>query len=79
MGSQYEPKRPRALYCLWDNFVAESFFNSSKKEWIKSRIYKTHVMERADVFDYIEMLCNDIRCHSYLDKMSLEAFETAST
>ncbi|SFU20592.1 putative transposase [Kosakonia arachidis] len=42
----------------WDNAVAESFFNSLKKERIRKRIYKTRDLTRADIFDYIEVLYN---------------------
>ena len=67
-----------AVYCSWDNAVAESFFSSLKKERIKKRIYKTREIARADVFDYIEMFYNRIRRHSHLDGMSPEVFEAVS-
>ncbi|AVZ06705.1 hypothetical protein EXE08_01125 [Acinetobacter pittii] len=35
-------------------------------------------MAHADVFHYIEMFYNRIRCHSHLDGMSPEAFESTS-
>ncbi|GLF61451.1 hypothetical protein VNPA152081_57110 [Pseudomonas aeruginosa] len=46
--------------------MAESFFNSLKKERIRKRIYKTRDMARADVFDYIEVFYNRTRRHSHL-------------
>lgn len=39
----------------WDNAVAESFFNSLKKERVRKRVYKTRDMARADIFDCIEV------------------------
>jgi len=42
----------------WDNAVAESFFNSLKKESIRKRIYITRNLARTDIFDYIEVFCN---------------------
>lgn len=61
----------------WDNVAAESFFSGLKKERIKKRIYKTREIARADLFDYIEIFYNQIRRHSHLDGMSLEAFDAA--
>ncbi len=55
--------------------MAESFFNSLKKERIRKRIYKTRDMARADVFDYIEVFYNRTRRHSHLSGVSPEAFE----
>ena len=62
----------------WDNAVAESFFSSLKKERIRKRIYKTRVLARADVFDYIEVFYNRTSCHSHLACLSIEVFECAS-
>ncbi len=44
-----------------DNAVAESFFNLLKRERIRRRTYKTRVVARQDVFDYIEMFYNPKR------------------
>lgn len=63
----------------WDNAVAESFFSSLKKERIRKRIYKTRDMDRADIFDYIEVFYNRARRHSHLGGVSPEAFEKASS
>ena len=62
----------------WDNAVAESFFSSLKKERVKKRIYRTHDLARADIFNYIEMFYNPKRRHSHLGGVSPEDFETAS-
>ncbi len=43
-----------------DNAVAESFFSFLKKERVRKRIYKTRDLARADVFNYIEVLYNQI-------------------
>ena len=45
---------------------------------IKKRIYKTHEIARADLFNYIEVFCSPVRRHSHLGGVSPEAFETAS-
>ena len=44
----------------------KSFFSSLKKERIRTRIYKTRDLARADVFDYIELFYNQTRRHSHL-------------
>ncbi|MEX3137549.1 IS3 family transposase [Serratia ureilytica] len=62
----------------WDNAVAESLFNSLKKERIRKIIYKTRDLARGDIFDYIEVFYNRARPHSHLDGVSPEAFEQAS-
>jgi putative transposase len=50
----------------WDNAVAESFFDSLKKEQIKKQIYKNRVLATADIADYIEAFYNPVRRHSHL-------------
>ena len=50
----------------WDNTVAESFFSSLKKGWIKKRIYKTREIATAEIDEYIEMFYNRTRRHSHL-------------
>lgn len=62
----------------WDNAVAESFFNSLKKERIRKRIYKTRDLARVDIFDYIDVFYNRTRRHTHLGGVSPEAFEIAS-
>jgi len=70
-----EPSMIRWGNC-WDNAVAESFFSSLRKERIRKRVYKTREMARADIFDYIEIFHNRLRCHSNLGGLSPEAFES---
>ena len=41
-------------------------------------MYKTYGLPKTDVFDYIEMLHNQIRRYSYLSGASLDAFEWGS-
>ena len=72
-----EPSMSRRANC-WDNAVAESFFSSLKKERIRTRIYKTRDLARADIFDYIEGFYNRTRCHTHLGGVSPEAFESAA-
>ena len=47
-----------------DNAVAESFFQSLKREIIRRKVYLTRDEGKADVFDYIEMFYNPKRHHS---------------
>lgn len=61
-----------------DNAVAESFFSSLKKKWIKKRIDKTRAMANAGIYEYIEMFSNPTRRHSHLSGVSPEAFEAVS-
>ena len=62
----------------YDNAVAESFFSSLKKEWVRRKIYPTREDCRADVFDYIEVFYNRSRRHSHIGDVSPVAFEQAS-
>ena len=63
----------------WDNAVAESFFNSLRKEKIERQIYRTRDDAKSDVFDYIEGFYNRVRRHSHLDLLSPLAFEQLRT
>jgi putative transposase len=72
-----EPSMSRRGNC-WDNAVAESFFSSLKKEWIRKRIYTTREMARVEIAEYIEMFYNRTRRHSHLKGVSPEAFEAVS-
>ncbi len=63
----------------WYNAVAESFFNSLKKERIKKRIYKTREMATAEISEYIELFYNRTRRHSHLSGVSPETFKAVST
>ncbi len=58
--------------------MAESFFNSLRRERIGKRIYKTRDLAKADVFDYIEVFYNRLRRHTHLGGVRPEAFEQAS-
>jgi putative transposase len=59
----------------FDNAVAEAFFSNLKKERIRRRIYPTRQDARSDIFDYIEVLYNRVRRHSYLGQLSPYDFE----
>jgi putative transposase len=59
----------------WDNTVAESFFGSLKTERIFFANYMTRGNARKDVVDYIEMVYNSNRRHSYLGYVSPKDFE----
>jgi putative transposase len=59
----------------YGNAVAESFFSNLKKERVKRKIYATSEEARSDIFDYIEVLYNRKRRHSYLNQMSPLVFE----
>ena len=72
------PSRSRRGNC-WDHAVAESFFSSLKKEWIKRRIYAAREDARSDVFDYIKGFYNRFRRHSPLGQLSPMAFEQLGT
>ena len=60
----------------WDS-VAESFFSSLKKEWIKKQIYKNRGLATTDVADYIDTFYNRTRRHSHLGGLSPVHFEAA--
>ena len=59
----------------WANAVAESFFNSLKKERIKHHIYAARQYAKSDRFDYIEGFYDRGRRHNHLDQLSPLAFE----
>lgn len=46
-----------------DNAVAESFFQSLKRERIRRQVYPTRDAARSDVFGYIERFYNAKRRH----------------
>jgi len=62
----------------WVNAVAEYFFSTLKKEWIKRRIFKTRDLGQAGVFDDIEVIYNRKRRHTHLGGVCPELFEAAS-
>lgn len=58
-----------------DNAVAESFFNTLKKESIQSKTYQTRDEARLAIFEYIELFYNSTRLHSTIDYQSPNDFE----
>lgn len=62
----------------WDNAVAESFFASLKKEWIKKRIYNNRDQAIAEVSNYIDSFYNPVRRHRHLGGVSPEDFEASA-
>ena len=58
-----------------DNAVVESFFQLLKRERIKRKTYASRAKAREDIFDYIEMFYNPVRCHSYNNGLSRVRFE----
>ena len=60
-----------------DNAVAESFFNTLKRELVNEQTYKNLDEAKSSIFEYIEVFYNKIRRHSYLDYESLDNFEKA--
>lgn len=55
--------------------VVESFFGSLKQERVHWRSYQTRYEAQQDILEYISMLYNSRRLHSYLDYMSPNDFE----
>ena len=87
-GSQYASKPYRRLLKAhgfigsmsrkgncWDNAVAESFFGSLKSERVHWKQYQTRKEAQQDVMNYITMLYNSYRLHSYLDYKSPNGYE----
>ena len=72
--NRLSPSMSRRGNC-WDNAVAESFFSNLKSEKIKKRIYQTRQEARSEVFEYIEVFYNPVRCHKHLDQLSPLEFE----
>lgn len=60
-----------------DNAVAESFFNTLKREFVNGQAYKDIDKSKSSIFEYIEVFYNKIRRHSYLDYQSPDNFEKA--
>jgi len=59
----------------WDNAVAESFFGSLKQERVQWRHYQSRYEAKQDILNYITMLYNSHRLHSYLGYVSPNHFE----
>lgn len=87
-GSQYASHTYRQLLTLygcvgsmsrkgncWDNAVAESFFGHLKQELVQWQCYQTRAEAQQDVLNYIAMLYNPYRLHSYLGYLSPNQFE----
>lgn len=87
-GSQYASHSYRQLLHLhkcvgsmsrkgncWDNSVAESFFRHLKQERVQWQSYQTRLEAQQDVLNYIAMLYNPYRLHSYLGYLSPSQFE----
>ena len=60
---------------VWENSAMESFFSSLRTERTARKVYRTRDAARADVFYYIERLCNPRRRHSKLGCLIPIAFE----
>lgn len=87
-GSQYASHPYRQLLNLygcvgsmsrkgncWDNAVAESFFGHLKQELVQWQCYQTRAEAQQDVLNYIAMLYNPYRLHSFLGYLSPNQFE----
>lgn len=59
----------------YDNAVAESFFQLLKQERIRRKIYLDREEAKRNVFNYIEMLYNPKRRHSYAGNVSPVEFK----
>ncbi len=90
-GSQYASRDYQALLTrtqmvssmsrkgnCYDNAMVESFFGTFKTELVYQRHYATRAEARADIFEYIEVFYNRIRCHSALGYKSPVRFEALS-
>ena len=53
----------------------EYFFSSLKKKKTRGKIYNTREELKEEIFDYIEVFCNRVRRHSYLNYLSSVQFE----
>ena len=58
-----------------DNAVAESFFETLKRESAEGRSYGTRDEAKQDIFKYIELYYNRVRMHSTLDYMPPVEYE----
>ena len=58
-----------------DNAVAESFFETLKRELAEGRSYGTRDEAKQDIFKYIELYYNRVRMHSTLGYMSPVEYE----
>jgi len=60
-----------------DNAVAESFFNTLKRELVNEQNYINLDEAKSSIFEYIEVFYNKIRRHSYCNYESPDNFEKA--
>ena len=65
---QMRPSVGRTGVC-WDNAVAESFWESSKRECLQGRVFATRAEARRAIFKWINWY-NTKRLHSTLDHVS---------
>ena len=75
LGSHQITQSMSARGNCYDNATMESFFGTLKSEQIHSRIYRTLIEARADIFDYIETFYNPCRIHTSLEGCSPNEFE----
>ena len=68
-----------AVGTAYDNAVAETFFETLKKELIRRRTWQTRAEIRSEVFSYIEGFYNRKRRHSYLGQVSPAEFENQAS
>ena len=59
----------------WDNAVAESFFNSLKRELISGERIRTRKQLRTSLTEYLDVYYNTVRMHSTLDYVSPMEYE----
>ena len=59
----------------YDNAAMESFLHSLKTEWVDHYHYETREAARSHLFQYIEILYNRQRRHSYSNRMPPMIFE----
>ncbi len=59
----------------WDNAVVESFLGTLKQERVHWQNYQTRHEAQQDILQYISMLYNSKRIHSYLNYMSPNNYE----
>jgi len=68
-----------AAETVYDNAAMESFWSTSKTEWLHQKNFQTHQEARSAIFDYIETFYNPKRLHSALGYHSPVDFERIIT
>ena len=61
----------------WDNAVVESFFGSFKTEVINGVLFRTRNEARRTIFEWIELIYNPTRLHSFLGYASPDEYEAS--